>query len=40
MDDEANLHNNEVCAFCIRSTNEDNNLRQEFIDFIRLIKFT
>lgn len=40
MDEEATLHNYEVFGLCIRSTNEDDNVKEELIDFISLIKIT
>ena len=40
MADGANSHNNEVCAFCIRFIDENNNAREKFTDFIPLLKIT
>lgn len=40
MADEATSHNNEACVFCIRFTERNNNVREEFIDFIPLIRIT
>lgn len=40
MDEEATLQNYEVFGLCIRSTNEDDNVREELIDLIFLIKIT
>lgn len=40
MADKVTSHNIEVLAFFIRFIDGDNNLREEFIDFIPLIRIT
>ena len=40
MADEGTSHSNKVCAFCITFIAEDNNVREEFIDFVPSVGIT
>ena len=40
MADEATTHNKEQCAFCVRFVDKEGNIREEFLEFLPLIRTT
>ena len=40
MTDEATTHNKEQCAFCVRFVDKEGNIREEFLEFLPLIRTT
>ena len=40
MADEATAHNKEQCAFCVTFVDKEGNIREEFLEFLPLIRTT
>ena len=40
MADEITTHNKEQCAFCVRLVDKEGNIREEFLEFLPLIRTT